>query len=82
MAYRYRTLFLARYSTDCIYVRNSFERVLLQRRKLLSQWFLAVKVQSSSRQVFGRNTKLLNLYGISMSHMTTDLSNYIINITH
>jgi len=55
------------------YPWNILERGLLLTRKILIQGFLLVKLKSSLRTFYGRNHDLVDLYGISVSHMTTDM---------
>jgi hypothetical protein len=46
---------------------------LLLRRTLLNQWFLLIKLKSFLRKLYGRHHDLFNLYGISVSEITTDV---------
>ena len=47
------------------------DRGLLLTRKLLNQGFLLVKLKSSLRKFYGHHHDLVDLYGISVSQMTT-----------
>ena len=53
---------------------HDFHDILfLLTRKLLNQWVLLVKLQSSLRKFYGRHHDLVDRYGISVSQMTTDM---------
>jgi hypothetical protein len=64
---------LIRYSRACGSYQDYLDRGLLQRRKLLNQGFLLVKLKSSLRRFYGRLHDMADRDGISMSQMTTDI---------
>jgi hypothetical protein len=45
----------------------------LEMGRLLNQGYLLVKLKSSLRKLYGRHHDLVDLYGISMSPVTTDI---------
>jgi hypothetical protein len=49
------------------------DRGLPLTRKLLNSGFLVVKLQSSLRKFYGRHHKLVNIYWVTVSQMTTDM---------
>jgi uncharacterized protein YjcR len=55
---------------ECI---RQVEHISDQRRKLLSQGYLLVKLKSSLRKLYGRHHDLVDRYGISVSQITTDM---------
>jgi hypothetical protein len=61
------------YSRACGSYQDFLDRGLLITRKLLNQGFLLVKLKSSLRKSYGRHHDLADRYGISVSHMTTDM---------
>jgi hypothetical protein len=64
---------LIRYSKACGSYQDVLDRGLLLTRKLLNQGFLLVKLKSSLQKFYGRHHDLVDLYGISVSQMTTDM---------
>jgi len=64
---------IIRYSRSCGFYQDFLDRGLLLTRKLLNQGFLLVKWKSSLREFYGRHHDLVDLYGISVSQMTTDM---------
>ena len=65
---------LIRYSRACGFSQDFLDRGLLLTRKLLNQWFLLVKLKSSSFTVikfYGRHHDMVDRYGISVSQMST-----------
>ena len=67
---------MIRYSRACGSYQDFLDRGLLLTRKLLNQWFLLVKLKSSSFtdiKFYGRHHDLVDRYGISVSQMTTDM---------
>ena len=64
---------IIRYSRACGSYQDFLDRGLLLTRKLLNQGFHLVKVESSLRILYGRHHDLVDRYGISVSHMTTDM---------
>jgi hypothetical protein len=53
-------------------IKDFLVKGLLLTRKLLNQWYLLVKWKSSLRMFDCRHHDLVDRYGISVSHMTTD----------
>jgi hypothetical protein len=64
---------LIRYSRACGSYQDFLDRGLLLTRKLLNQGFLLVKLKSSLRRFYGRHHDLVDLYGIAVSQMATDM---------
>jgi hypothetical protein len=64
---------LIRYSRACGSYHTFLNRRLLLTRKLLNQGFLLVKLKSSLPKLYGRHHDLVDRYGISVSHITTDM---------
>ena len=62
-----------RYSRACGSYQEFLDRVLLQTRKLLNQWFLVIKLKSSLRKFYSRHLDFVNRYGIFVSQMITDM---------
>jgi len=61
------------YWTACDTSWNTLLRGLLLTRKIPIQGFLLVKLKSSLRTFYSRNHDLIDIYGISVSHMTMDM---------
>jgi hypothetical protein len=66
-------IFQLRYSRACGSYQEFLDRVLLQTRKLLNQWFLVIKLKSSLRKFYCRHLDFVNRYGLSVSQMITDM---------
>jgi hypothetical protein len=64
---------LIRYLRVCGSYQDFLDRGLLLTRKLPSQEFLLIKLESSLRKFYGRHHDLVNRSGLSVSQMTTDL---------
>ena len=64
---------LIRYSRPCGSCQDFLDRGLLLTRKLLHKGFPLVKLKSSLRKFYGRYHDLVNLYGIYVSQMTTNM---------
>ena len=64
---------LIQYSTVCGSYWDFLDRVLLVTRKLQNQGVLQVKLKSSLRKFYGSHHELVNLYGISVTQITTDM---------
>ena len=64
---------LMRYSRVCGSYKDFLDRGLLLTRRLMNQGFLLVKLKSSLRKFYGRHHDLVDRYGISVLHMTTDM---------
>jgi len=61
------------YCRACGSYQDFLDRGLLLTRKLLNQGFLLAKLKSSLRKIYGHHHDLVDRYGISVSHMTTDM---------
>ena len=64
---------LIRYYRVCGSYQHFLDRGLLLTRTLLNPGFLFVKLKSSLRTFYGRHRDFVNRYGVSVSHMTTDI---------
>ena len=64
---------LIRYSKACGSYQDIFGIGMLLTRNLLNQGFLLIKLKSSFRKFYGRYQDLVDLNGISVSQMTTDM---------
>jgi hypothetical protein len=64
---------LIRYSRACGSYQDFLDRELLLTGNILNQWFLLVNMKSSLRTFYDRHHDLVDRYGISASHMTTDM---------
>jgi hypothetical protein len=62
-----------RYSVAGGYYRDFIDRGLMLTRKLLNNGLVVVKLKSSLRKFYGHHHDLVDRYGISVSHMTTDM---------
>jgi len=67
------SLLVIRYSRACGSYQDSLDRGLLLTRKPFNQGFFLVKLKSSHRKFYGHHHDLVDRYGISVSHMTTDM---------
>jgi hypothetical protein len=63
---------LIRYSETYWSHQDFHYRGLLLSKKLLNKWFLVVMWMLST--LYGRHNDVVNRYGISVSHMSTDMS--------
>jgi hypothetical protein len=61
------------------FYQDFLDRGLLLTRKLLNQGFLLAKLKSSLRMFYGRRHDLVDLYGISVSQMTTEIVPLVVN---
>jgi hypothetical protein len=64
---------LIRYSRAYGYYQDFLDRVLLLTRTLLNQGFFLIKLKSSLRMFHSRHHDMGDSYGISVSHMNTDM---------
>ena len=64
---------LIRYSRACGPYHDFLDIELLLTRKPLNQWFLVVKLKSSTRKFYACHHGLVNRYGVSMSQINTNI---------
>jgi hypothetical protein len=62
---------LIRDSRDCVSYHTFIDRGLRLPWKLLSQWYILVKLKSSLRRLYGLHHDFVNRYEIHVSQMTT-----------